>query len=605
MGTPRVLNGSLARLALLTCLLAAAPANAAPTGFALDHFEPAERGSSWFVLDPLAFRGSGMPAVGTTLDQRSRPLAVYNNDGSVRAAIVGNAFTTHLGANVVLWDRLRVGANLPVVLYTNGSQTTLQGVTYDPPSSQTTVGDLRLGTDLRLFGSPESAFTSALGARLWIPTGSPSAYTGDGAVRAGPRFSAAGSVKAFVWAANAGVTFRSATTPNFAGSPIGHELPFGVSAGVRVAENKLTVGPELYGSTVLAKEAFKTRTTPLELLLGFHYLFRSTLRAGAAAGAGLVSGYGAPAYRVMGSFEWAAEWTPPPKPDRDGDGVPDDQDACPDKKGQRSNEPDKNGCGEPDFDGDGIPDSADACPDSFGKRTNDPRTNGCDDRDQDGILDPLDACPTVPGIASPDPKKNGCPPPPGDKDGDGITDDVDACPDVKGEPNATDPKQNGCPLPDADHDGIPDKLDSCPQQPGKANADPNKNGCPVVFLMGSQIVLRQPLLFSGRADAPDPGPDSEEVLKAVLEVINAHPEFTLIRVEGHTDNRGGFDNNKRLSAKRAGAVVTWLREHGVDNARLKSVGVGQERPLEPNDTEEGRANNHRVELYIEKKAGSP
>jgi outer membrane protein OmpA-like peptidoglycan-associated protein len=67
----------------------------------------------------------------------------------------------------------------------------------------------------------------------------------------------------------------------------------------------------------------------------------------------------------------------------------------------------------PDRDGDGILDADDACPDVKGVHTNDPKTNGCPppppDRDNDGIPDADDACPDQPGPKDPDPKKNGCP----------------------------------------------------------------------------------------------------------------------------------------------------------------------------------------------------
>ena len=88
--------------------------------------------------------------------------------------------------------------------------------------------------------------------------------------------------------------------------------------------------------------------------------------------------------------------------------------------------------GKQDRDGDGIPDDEDACPDTPGIATNDPSTNGCPDTDGDGIFDKDDACPTEFGLA----EFQGCP----DTDGDGVPDKDDACPTVKG------PKENnGCP----------------------------------------------------------------------------------------------------------------------------------------------------------------
>ena len=162
--------------------------------------------------------------------------------------------------------------------------------------------------------------------------------------------------------------------------------------------------------------------------------------------------------------------------DRDGDSVPDHQDACPDQSGPL------NGClptATPnpqiaDRDGDGVPDGEDFCPDipQGGQGR-----GGCPDSDGDGNVDKDDACPNEPGT----PDRAGCPapppPPPADSDGDGIPDDQDAC------PNGETGTGNGCPAPtqpppppppaDSDGDGIPDDQDDCPSIPGS----PSHGGC--------------------------------------------------------------------------------------------------------------------------------
>jgi outer membrane protein OmpA-like peptidoglycan-associated protein len=67
-------------------------------------------------------------------------------------------------------------------------------------------------------------------------------------------------------------------------------------------------------------------------------------------------------------------------------------------------------------------------------------------------------------------------------------------------------------------------------------------------------------------------------------------------IEGHTDNKGTAELNKRLSNARAAAVADWLVKHGIDRSHLTSQGFGFDRPI---DTDEGRANNRRVEFHIE------
>ena len=68
----------------------------------------------------------------------------------------------------------------------------------------------------------------------------------------------------------------------------------------------------------------------------------------------------------------------------------------------------------------------------------------------------------------------------------------------------------------------------------------------------------------------------------------------------HTDNRGDARANQKESRERAEALAKWLVAHGIDESRIVAVGVGGERPVEANDTEEGRAANRRIELHIER-----
>jgi outer membrane protein OmpA-like peptidoglycan-associated protein len=226
------------------------------------------------------------------------------------------------------------------------------------------------------------------------------------------------------------------------------------------------------------------------------------------------------------------------------------------------------------------------------------------DRDKDGIIDREDACPDTPGVKTDDPKTNGCPPPPPDRDKDGVVDSEDACPDTPGV-KTDDPKTNGCPPdPDRDKDGIPNEEDACPDTPGPKNADPKKNGCPMAFVQGKQIKILQQVKFATNSSKIVPGKESLDVLNAVLDVLNQHPEIARVRVEGHTDDRGAAAYNKTLSGQRAASVVNWLVQHGIDKSRLSSVGWGLEKPIDTNDTPEGRTNNRRVEFHIEGEDGT-
>jgi OOP family OmpA-OmpF porin len=97
-------------------------------------------------------------------------------------------------------------------------------------------------------------------------------------------------------------------------------------------------------------------------------------------------------------------------------------------------------------------------------------------------------------------------------------------------------------------------------------------------------------------DKADLKPESAPTLVEIAKFLKQEPKLTLY-VVGHTDNVGGYDYNMGLSGRRAAAVVKELTtKHGVQAARLKPAGTGPLAPVAPNDTEEGRAKNRRVEL---------
>lgn len=536
---------------------AASDARAQQQGFTASHFEPSERGSDWFANESLDLRGKFRPAIGVVGDYSYRGLVAYNPDGSIKNSIVEHALLTHVGASFVFVDRLRLSASIPFQLYGTGDSTDLNGVRYLSPKNEQGVGDLRAALDLRLLGEYGDAFTLGIGAQVFFPTGQQENYLSDGEFRIRPRAMVAGDIGIFTYAAQAGF-FYTGRNERVSGTNLGNQLSLGGAIGLRLANKKLTIGPEAWTTTVL-DDAFGKFATPVEGILGAHYLIADAVRVGAGFGGGLTQGIGAPEMRGLLSLEWA----PSPANDTDGDGVNDSEDAC-------VNTP--------------------------GERTDDPRTNGCPaDRDQDGIYDSDDACVDEPGVRTDDPSTNGCP---ADRDKDGVIDSEDACPDVAGL-KTSDPKTNGCPDPDRDKDGIPNDVDACPDEPGKADKDPKRNGCPKAFVKEGKIEILDQVKFKTGSAQILPGKDSEEVLQAVLKILTDHPELKKVHVEGHTDNVGSPANNKKLSGDRAASVVKWLVAHGVDKSRLDSEGFGQERPIGDNKTEEGRRINRRVEFRIE------
>jgi len=93
--------------------------------------------------------------------------------------------------------------------------------------------------------------------------------------------------------------------------------------------------------------------------------------------------------------------------------------------------------------------------------------------------------------------------------------------------------------------------------------------------------------------------ESYAELARVIDFLNRNPTVE-IEIAGHTDSRGSEDYNRRLSQGRTQAVVDYLISQGIAPHRLRAVGYGESRPIDTNDTEEGRAKNRRVEFTVVK-----
>lgn len=90
---------------------------------------------------------------------------------------------------------------------------------------------------------------------------------------------------------------------------------------------------------------------------------------------------------------------------------------------------------------------------------------------------------------------------------------------------------------------------------------------------------------------------SKQNLDKLAGVLIDNPD-TNINVYGHTDSKGSEAYNKTLSEKRAASVVDYLVSKGVDKSRLFPMGMGFKEPIASNETEQGRAQNRRVEFAI-------
>ena len=373
----------------------------------------------------------------------------------------------------------------------------------------------------------------------------------------------------------------------------GNEIPFGLGIAYAIAVQKFDVVGEVYGSVPLADH---TSYQPLEAIAGIKlYLARNSFLS-LGGGTGLDHGQGAnPDLRAFISIVFE-----PNIGDRDGDGIKDDVDKCPDDPEDFDGFEDADGCPDPDNDRDGIPDVDDKCPNIPG-----PPPDGCpkhavNDRDGDGIPDDVDKCPDDPEDFDGFQDADGCPDP--DNDQDGIPDVDDLCPNDPEDKDGFE-DADGCPDPDNDKDGIPDKDDKCPNEPETFNGFQDADGCPDrgrVIVTDTSIEILDMVYFE--YDKAIIKKESYPILDAVAATLQGNPSIALVEVQGHTDERGDDAYNLDLSDRRAHSVRQYLIDKGVAEGRLTAQGYGETQPLDRRHNEAAWAKNRRVAFLILKRS---
>lgn len=468
------------------------------------------------------------------------PLALISPRQS-REEVVESQGWLHAGASLALWHRWLAAVDVPLLLLQTGQNPAFDA-RLPPASGSVSLGDPRLTLRGRVLGEA-NAFALGVGVAVTVPLAT-GAYAGGAGATLAPFVSAGHEDRSGFSAFQLGFSLRKAQTlPGILPTRIGSSLDLGIGAGVVLDRAGTTrLGPELSARFITANGArvFDPRSTTCLFLLHLqHRVAGGPLVVGAAVGPGLGLSPGAADYRALLSLSFSPD-VPAPPPDGDRDTVPDSSDMCPSLPGEPSNDPLMHGCplAPPDADGDAIPDS-------------------------------MDACPRTPGVPDVTRAQHGCPP-----------------------------------MVDRDRDRVADADDACPDQPGSRSDDPAQNGCPkpapAATLQESSISISEQVQFeTGTAQLR---PESEAILREVLQVLQEHRELELVEVAGHTDDTGGAALNERLSRERAASVLEWLVAHGAERSRLTYRGYGATRPLGDNATPEGRTKNRRVELVILRRA---
>jgi OOP family OmpA-OmpF porin len=612
---------------MLAVLAATSAAHAQPipsangAGFDTHLFRPALDSKGFFHTNGTDILGKNDMSFGLVIDY-GRGLLRVRDQGQGTDYLVTHSFQGTFSFNYGIANLLVLGVTLPVGVASGEAQTSNTLVPPGPTQTGLLGGGgtgVQWGSGVHDFQNltfaaanaklrllrVERGFGLALAAQVGVPlSDAPRNGAGDPGVFYWPqliaekRFGATGQFKI---GANAGYRGHSVSTTAIdlkdGRFRDGQRVTYGLGASYRIFDS-VDVVADTYGTYLLSSDAASPIKPSNEVTGGFKIFVERNSFFLLGAGPRYTSGFEAADFRGFIGFIFE-----PSIGDRDGDGIKDDVDKCPDQPEDYDGFQDEDGCPDPDNDNDGILDKDDRCPNEPEDFDGDEDQDGCPegndgDRDGDGIPDSKDKCPDEPEDFDGFEDQDGCPDPDNDKDG--IPDKKDACPNDPEDKDGFE-DQDGCPDPDNDKDGIPDIVDKCPNEPETYNGFEDEDGCPdkgLVVIDKDNIIILKKIKF--KTASAEILPESNEILDAVAATINHHREFTLIEVAGHADERASDEYNLRLTQARVNSVMTALIARKVDRKTLRAKGYGEYCPEDPEHDEDAWEKNRRVEFKIVK-----
>lgn len=507
--------------------------------------------------------------VGLYLHYARNPLVLFADRLQV-GEVVAHRMSMDLIGTIGIQSWLDLTVAVPVTWWQQGDTTLPTG-----DLSSLGMRDVRISPKFTALRQSWAGVGLAIVPEISVPTGDADSFLGAGNLTFSPHLLLDRTFDV-AWGLRAGVAAGAKIRPRtqLGNIEIDDELFYrgGVGVGLpQMGAVKPELVAEMSGRTRL-NAPFKNREqNPLlargGVRLGIDVAPGHRLHGLTGVSVGLTRGYGAPDVQVYLGMAYQRYMS-----DRDGDGIYDDEDACPDKPEDFDGFEDEDGCPELDNDRDGIMDVKDACPnepEDFDKFEDD---DGCPDldNDRDSIPDLKDTCPNDP------------------EDLDGFED------------------EDGCPDPDDDRDGIPDAQDKCPNEREVINGFEDEDGCPDegetnVEVTSEKVTINTKVMFEFDSDRISD--ESFSILNQVALTLQANLQLERIRIEGHTDAQGPDEYNLELSQRRAEAVMTYLVNRGVSPSRLEAVGYGEMRPIVSGKSDAAYAKNRRVEFTILRQAG--
>lgn len=403
-----MLRAVLVALAVLVATTSARAQTPGPLtrGFDAMPNKPASTLDSFITLDGARPALPGSWQAGLLLDFAAPTLSLQLGSEPL-GAIIPWRLDAHLIGSYAFHRYFDLGLALPVTLRQGNNLSLLTDLgLVQGAIAQTALSDIRLLPRSVLLDPDRFPIGLAALVEVRLPTGNDQAFVGDRGVVLVPRVAVERSFGIVRLAGNLGYRLRTAPGRYF-NLYVGQEVAFGLGAQVRIPGGekvRFDALAEITGATATGApftfERAEVLKTPLEALVGVRAHFLDRWQAELSVGTGLTgregSGYGRELVRVIGGLRYAFSAS-----DRDGDGIVDSEDQCPDEKEDLDGFEDGDGCPDTDNDKDGIPDEEDRCPNQPGT----PEYQGCPDSDGDEIPDSEDKCPDEPGF----PELDGCP----------------------------------------------------------------------------------------------------------------------------------------------------------------------------------------------------
>ncbi len=574
------------------------------------------------ALDGQRFLGMDDSAVGPTWGMGGGLLFNYANDPFVyryddedlgEFGILESVGTADAAFFVNL-PRVRVGGILPLHLVSSGYQ--VDGFRL--------LGDARLEATGEIIERGAEGFGLGLNAGATVPTGNEESWLGDAGATFDGGLIASVGVGPVVALASAG--FQTGSGQILDDVVWGNRVSWGVGGSYAVTD-ALYVSAELQGDRIL-KSSTAPGASPAEALLGLHANAWEHLVVHVGGGAGITSGIGAPDWRALAGVSWNPRAPQAKLNDRDGDGISDEVDNCPDQPEDRNGVDDEDGCP----DGNLTPTRIQVL-DAAGRQiagvglemTSGPETGSYTLTDGELVRS------LPPGAYKARVAADGYAPASVTREvPEGGRHEQVVRLDPIGEFRIRVTHADGSPIEGArvvligsDEDPIAGQPDGSvslvlpegeyrmlvtadgyrPRRETMTITGQEKRTMDMVLSPSRVTITADQVAFDGKIyfeyDKATIKQESFNLLDEIAEALEANPQITRVRVEGHTDSKGRDSYNLELSQERADAVRSYLIDVGIDAGRLQAVGKGEtELLIKPDDTDEKRARNRRVEFDI-------